>query len=62
MYIFQLMDHSKAGTKSASRQFQIQLDVVASETALARTLDGKISAGYVQLVGPTVVEKEHTKR
>jgi porphobilinogen deaminase len=40
MYIFQLIDQSKVGTKSARRQFQIQFDAVASETALARTFAG----------------------
>jgi hypothetical protein len=40
MYIFQLIDHSRGGTNNARRQFQIQLDAVASETALARILAG----------------------
>lgn len=42
--------------------FQNQLEAVASDTALARILLGKISAGYVQDVGPQVVAKVATKR
>lgn len=39
-----------------------QLVAVLRDTALARILDGKISAGYVHDVGPHVVEKVATKR
>ncbi len=39
------MFHSSGGTAKASTMFQNQLDDVASDTALARNLDGKISAG-----------------
>jgi hypothetical protein len=45
MYIFQLMLLSRGGTMYARMQFQNQLLAVASETALARTLVGKISDG-----------------
>jgi hypothetical protein len=45
MYIFQLMDHRRGGTANARMQFQVQLAAVASETAFARTLAGKISEG-----------------
>jgi hypothetical protein len=40
MYIFQLILQRRGGTKSANRQFQVQFEAVASETALARTLAG----------------------
>lgn len=62
MYIFQLMFHSSGGTPNARMQFQSQLAAVARETALARTLTGKISEGYVHEVGPQVVAKLATKR
>lgn len=52
MYIFQLIFQSSGGTPNASAIFQVQFDAVASETALARTLAGKISDGYVQDTGP----------
>lgn len=42
--------------------FQNQFDAVDSETALARTLLGNISAGYVQDVGPQVVANVATNR
>src|SRR5690349_3985512 len=35
---------------------------VASDTAFARIFEGKISAGYVQLVGPHVVAKVQTNK
>lgn len=43
MYIFQLMAQRSGGTAKARAQFQAQLEAVARETALARTLVGKIS-------------------
>jgi hypothetical protein len=42
--------------------FQNQLEAVARDTALARILLGKISAGYVHETGPQVVAKVATKR
>jgi hypothetical protein len=42
--------------------FQNQLDAVDSDTALARILLGKISAGYVHDTGPQVVAKVATNR
>lgn len=52
IYIRQLMFHIRGGTAKARAQFQPQFEAVASETALARIWDGKISAGYVHDVGP----------
>jgi hypothetical protein len=57
-YMFQ----SKGGTAKARTQFQNQLDAVASDTALARIFEGKISDGYVHEVGPQVVANVQTKR
>jgi hypothetical protein len=62
MYIFQFIDHKRGGTAKARIQFHVQLAAVAKETALARTLAGNISDGYVHDVGPQVVAKEATKR
>jgi hypothetical protein len=62
IYIFQLMFQRSGGTPNARMQFQSQLEAVARETALARTLAGKISDGYVHEVGPQVVAKLATKR
>ena len=78
MYIFQLMLQRRGGTAKARIQFQVQFEAcrhqhlhylgsrhdlpVARDTAFARTFAGKISLGYVQLVGPQVVAKEATKR
>jgi hypothetical protein len=45
LHIFQLIFHNKGGTANARIQFQNQLEAVASETALARILVGKISEG-----------------
>jgi hypothetical protein len=42
--------------------FQNQLAAVESETALARIVLGKISAGYVHDTGPQVVANVATKR
>jgi hypothetical protein len=42
--------------------FQNQLAAVDSDTALARILLGKISAGYVHDTGPHVVAKVATNR
>lgn len=58
IYIF----HKRGGTANANTQFQNQLLAVAKLTAFARILFGKISAGYVQLVGPHVVAKVQTNR
>jgi hypothetical protein len=62
MYIRQLILQRRGGTAKARMQFHVQLAAVARDTALARTLAGNISDGYVQLVGPQVVAKEATKR
>lgn len=56
------MFQRSGGTAKASTQFHAQFDAVARDTALARIWDGKISAGYVQEVGPQVVAKLATKR
>lgn len=62
MYIFQLIAHNSGGTAKARIMFQNQFAAVARETALARTLLGKISAGYAHDVGPQVVANVATKR
>lgn len=41
MYIFQLILCNNGGTPKARAMFQVQLEAVARETALARTLAGK---------------------
>ncbi len=53
---------SKGGTANARAVLKNQLVEVASDTALARTFEGKISAGYVHETGPQVVAKVATNR
>ena len=62
MYIFQLMLRRSGGTANARPQFQAQFDAVDSETALARTLFGKTSAGSVHETGPQDMAKVATNR
>ena len=50
------------GTAHASAKLNNQFALVLKLTAFARTLIGKISDWYVQLTGPIVTAKEHTKR
>jgi len=52
----------RGGTAKASTMLQNQFVAVESETALALILLGKISAGYVQDVGPHVVAKVATNK
>ena len=51
------MEDKPGGTAHASAKLKSQLAEVESETALARTFIGKISAGYVQETGPIVIAK-----
>jgi hypothetical protein len=62
IYIFQLIFCRSGGTPKASAIFHVQFEAVASDTAFARTLAGKISEGYVQDVGPQVVAKVATNK
>ena len=62
MYIFQLIVLRRGGTAKAKTQFQAQLEAVERDTAMARTLLGKTSAGIVQETGPQEIAKVATKR
>lgn len=53
---------SAAAISSLSRRPAHQFIAVETDTALARTRMGKISAGYVQDTGPIVMAKLQTKR
>lgn len=61
-YVLYAIVDSPGGTAQASAKLNSQHELVLTLTAFARTLIGKISAGYVQLTGPIVIANEHTNK